>query len=164
MVCLAAIVTLAFLTFLEYDNSSPWHELQHPRLLKGLRVGPTLVEGASMLVVYCAISGLPPWDRLPALALLVAPLAYPTVMQGFHRFQVRAKICHSIPVLGVRNLSSYCVCVFCVCFVGSREGGKTDLKFVGGYRLHRFFFRSSPSGITQHDDSVSFWQRPLPQH
>ncbi|CAM9611091.1 unnamed protein product [Laminaria digitata] len=91
VVCLAAVATLAFLTFLEYDNSSPWHELQHPRLLKGLRVGPTLVEGASMLVVYCAISGLPPWDRLPALALLVAPLAYPTVMQGFHRFQVKLK-------------------------------------------------------------------------
>ena len=91
VVCLAAVATLAFLTFLEYDNSSPWHELRRPRPLKGLRVGPTLVEGASMFVVFCTVSGLPPWDRLPALALLLAPLTYPTVVQGFHRFQVRAK-------------------------------------------------------------------------
>lgn len=119
VVCLAAVVALAFLTFLEYDNSSPWHELQHPRLLKGLRVGPTLAEGASMLVVYCTISGLPPWDRLPALALLLAPLAYPTVMQGFHRFQVRAKSVNRFRSW-ICVTSRLCFLFFCVC-TGSQE-------------------------------------------
>lgn len=119
VVCLMAVATLAFLTFLEYDNSSPWHELQHPRLLKGLRVGPILAEGSAMLVVYCAISGLPARDQFPALALLLAPLAYPTVMQGFHRFQVRAK--------GVTQFRSWvCVasrplCVLLCVFAGPKR-------------------------------------------
>ena len=117
-----AVATLVFLTFLEYNNSSPWHELQHPRLLKGLRVGPILAEGAAMLVVYCAISGLLARDRFPALASLLAPLAYPTVMQGFHRFQVRAK--------GVTQFRSWaCVvsrpwCVFVVCVCGDKRQRK----------------------------------------
>lgn len=145
VVCLAAVATLAFLTFLEYDNSSPWHELQHPRLLKGLRLGPTLAEGAAMLVVYCTISGLPPWDRLPALALLLAPLAYPTVMQGFHRFQVRAK--------GVTRFRCwvYVACrVFvcfsvCVCSRGSKTQREEWVQLRGRMMLALFSIRHPPA-------------------
>lgn len=89
LVCLASVAVLGFLTFLEYDNSTPWHELQHPRLLKGMRIGATLLEITAMLVVFCTIKDLPPWELLSAVLLLLAPLTYPTVVQGFHRFQVR---------------------------------------------------------------------------
>lgn len=88
VVCCVGLAMLAFLAFLEYDNSTPWHELQSPSCLKGLRISPALLESTSRFVVWCAIKGLPQWKRLPAVLLLVAPLTYPTVVQGFHRFQV----------------------------------------------------------------------------
>lgn len=91
VVCLVGVAVLTFLGFLEYDNGTPWHQLQHPVMLKGIRVGPTLLETSTRFVVYCAIKGLPPWKRLAAVSLMLAPLTYPTVVQGFHRFQVKLK-------------------------------------------------------------------------
>lgn len=85
---IAGVAMLACLAFLEYDNSTPWHELQRPLLLKGLRIGPTLLENTARLVVYSAIKGLRQWEQQLAILLLLAPLTYPILVQGFHRFQV----------------------------------------------------------------------------
>lgn len=87
-VCVAGLALLGFSAFVEYDNGTPWHKLRHPRVLKGLRIGPTLLENTVRFVVYAAVTALPMWKRLPSILLLLAPLTYPTVAQGFHRFQV----------------------------------------------------------------------------
>lgn len=89
-VCLGGLAILVFVLFLEYDNGSPWHEVQSPcRLQGGLAVGKVLLENTAKLVVYCAIKGLPPWKRAPAVVLLLAPLFYPPVVEAVHRFQVQ---------------------------------------------------------------------------
>lgn len=84
-VCLAGLAILTFVLLLEYDNGSPWHETRG-----GLAIGRILLENTARLVVYCAINGLPPWKRLPAVVLLLAPLFYPPVVESLHRFQVGA--------------------------------------------------------------------------
>lgn len=80
--CLAGVAILTFVLLLEYDNASPWHET------RGLAIGRVLLENTARLVVFCAINGLPPWKRLPAVVLLLAPLFYPPVVESLHRFQV----------------------------------------------------------------------------
>lgn len=82
------LAILTFVLFLEYDNSSPWHEVQG-LLQGGLAIGKVLLENTARLVVYCAIKDLPPWKRVPAAVLLLAPLFYPPVVEAVHRFQVR---------------------------------------------------------------------------
>ena len=82
-VCLASVAVLTFVLLLEYDNGSPWHVMRG-----GLVVGKVLLGITARLVVYYAVKGLPPWKRLPAVVLLLAPLFYPPVVESLHRFKV----------------------------------------------------------------------------
>lgn len=81
--CLVGVASLTIVLLLEYDNSSPWHQARG-----GLAIGRVLLENTTRLVVYCAINGVPPWKRVPAGVLLLAPLFYPPVVESLHRFQV----------------------------------------------------------------------------
>lgn len=88
-VCVGGLAVLTFVLFLEYDNGSPWHEVQSPYLFQGgLAIGKVLLENTARLVVYCTIKGLPSWKRVPAVVYLLAPLFYPSVVEAVHRFQV----------------------------------------------------------------------------
>eukprot|EP00903_Cladosiphon_okamuranus_P013512 g12584.t1 len=84
--CLAGVAILIFVVLLEYDNGSPWYETRGR-----LAIGRLLLENTTRLVVFCAINGVPPWKRVPAVSFLVAPLFYPSVVESLHRFQVEVK-------------------------------------------------------------------------
>ncbi|CAM9182719.1 unnamed protein product [Ascophyllum nodosum] len=94
VVCVIGSATLGFLALVENDNTAPWHELQEPLLLKGLRIGPTLIEISTGFVLHAAIEGLPWWKRLAVVLFLLAPLTYPILMHGLHRLQVRIRRAH----------------------------------------------------------------------
>lgn len=86
--CLAGLAMLGLFALAEYDNSAPWYELRRSGVFGGLKVGPFLLECTTRLVVVAAIKPLPPPLQLTTGFLLLAPLTYPTVVQGLHRFQV----------------------------------------------------------------------------
>lgn len=85
---LVGLAILGFFALVEYNNSAPWHVLTHPRLLRGVKIGPLLLESTTMLVVYAAIKPLSPSLQWAASLLFIAPLTFSTVVHGIHRFQV----------------------------------------------------------------------------
>lgn len=89
MVYFTGLAALGFEAIVENDNAAPWHEIQQPLLLKGLRIGPTLVEISTALIAHAVIDGLPWWKKPIVLILLLAPLTYPILVQGLHRLQVK---------------------------------------------------------------------------
>lgn len=89
---LVGLAILGFFALVEYNNSAPWHVLTHPRLLRGVKIGPLLLESTTMLVVYAAIKPLSPSLQWAASLLFIAPLTFSTVVHGIHRFQVQLLI------------------------------------------------------------------------